>query len=208
MMRVSNPIKTFWNNIKNIPDRLKKLIELSEADGAIFLDSNGNYRVVAFGDGVGEMAEGNHDHSQLSQIILSNASPATSSTTGALRVPGIGMGDGNIYSDGILDFGVVPRQMLNLFGNGYGIGVQNVTTYFRSNRNFAFFVGGTHAGVSFNPGFRGSVAFQWDGTNNTFEVFGDIACNGITVSNGSNGTFTTSDSKSVTVVNGIVVQID
>jgi hypothetical protein len=63
---------------------------------------------------------------------------------------------GNGKVDGYLDFGVATRQMINLLGSApnsvYGIGVQNATQYFRTDINFAWFRGGVHSDVTFDPG--------------------------------------------------------
>jgi trimeric autotransporter adhesin len=55
-------------------------------------------------------------------------------------------------------FGNTTRQMLNLFDTRYGIGVQASTTYFRSNRRFSWFRGGTHSDNQNDPGFGGTQA--------------------------------------------------
>lgn len=57
-----------------------------------------------------------------------------------------------------LSFGSVTRQMLNLWGTGYGIGVQASTTYFRTGSNFAWYVGGVHDDVALAPGTGGALA--------------------------------------------------
>ncbi len=53
------PIKNVWGNLKDIPARIQRLIDLSAADGAVFLDNNGNYQVVPFGVVEDTIAEGN-----------------------------------------------------------------------------------------------------------------------------------------------------
>jgi hypothetical protein len=53
-------------------------------------------------------------------------------------------------------FGTRSRQMLNLFGTAYGIGVQDFTTYFRSAEHFAWHKGGVHNNNVYNPGAGGS----------------------------------------------------
>lgn len=55
-----------------------------------------------------------------------------------------------------LSFGSTTRQMLNLFGTGFGSGVQLNTHYFRSGTGFAWFAGGSHNDGENNPG-GGSV---------------------------------------------------
>lgn len=49
-------------------------------------------------------------------------------------------------------FTSTDRQMLNLFGIQYGIGVQSLTEYFRSASDFSWFKGGVHNNAQNNPG--------------------------------------------------------
>ncbi len=56
---------------------------------------------------------------------------------------------------GILDFGANTRQMINLWNANYGIGVQSSTTYFRSDANFCWFVGGVHSDAACDSGGGG-----------------------------------------------------
>ncbi len=51
-----------------------------------------------------------------------------------------------------LSFGSSVRQMINLWSEEYGIGVQSATTYFRSWDNFCWFRGGVHNNNRDNPG--------------------------------------------------------
>ncbi|MBD2037671.1 tail fiber domain-containing protein [Leptolyngbya sp. FACHB-321] len=53
---------------------------------------------------------------------------------------------------GRLSFGATVRQMINLWNQEYGIGVQSGTTYFRSGANFCWFKGGSHNDARDNPG--------------------------------------------------------
>lgn len=52
----------------------------------------------------------------------------------------------------ILDFGGRTDQHIKLWGNQYGLGVQDYTSYFRSGANFAWFRGGAHANDALNAG--------------------------------------------------------
>jgi hypothetical protein len=61
-------------------------------------------------------------------------------------------GDVDIIPPGRLQFGALTRQMINLWGTGYGIGIQAETQYYRTDDNFAWFSGGTHNDATFNPG--------------------------------------------------------
>lgn len=59
---------------------------------------------------------------------------------------------------GTLSFGSNTRQMINLFGAAnYGVGVQGWTQYFRSDKNFAWFKGGSPSNETFDPGDKGIV---------------------------------------------------
>ncbi|MBK7145500.1 MAG: tail fiber domain-containing protein [Xanthomonadales bacterium] len=68
-------------------------------------------------------------------------------------------GNAVVQSPGALSFGSATRQMLNLFGTSYGIGVQSDTQYFRSGGNgyFAWFRGGVHSNAGLDPGAGGSL---------------------------------------------------
>lgn len=67
-----------------------------------------------------------------------------------------------------LSFGTTARQMLNLWGTQYGIGVQSATVYFRSDNaagsanGFAWYKGGTHNDAAQNPG-GGTTMMTLDG---------------------------------------------
>jgi hypothetical protein len=57
--------------------------------------------------------------------------------------------------------GQQTRQMLNLWGTGYGIGVQTATEYFRSDHAFAWYIGGSHSDTTYDGG-GGTVMMQLD----------------------------------------------
>jgi len=61
-----------------------------------------------------------------------------------------------------LFFGNALRQMLNLWADDYGIGVQGGTLYQRSNRRFSWFEGGTHSATEDDPGAGGTVRMTLD----------------------------------------------
>jgi hypothetical protein len=71
-------------------------------------------------------------------------------------------------------FGNQTRQMLNLYGTGYGIGVQNYVTYFRSGQIFAWFVGGVHSDTSLDPGTGGTMLMELDLNGDLF-VHGSVS---------------------------------
>ena len=73
---------------------------------------------------------------------------------------------GNVSVTGNESFGSTTRQMLNLWGTSYGIGVQSGVLYERGN-GFAWFVGGSHDNGSFEPGLGGTRLMSLDS-------FGDL----------------------------------
>ncbi|NET44639.1 hypothetical protein [Okeania sp. SIO2B3] len=49
------------------------------------------------------------------------------------------------------------RQMIDLWGDGYGIGIQSNTQYFRTGNHFAWYRGGSHDSDQLDPGTGGTV---------------------------------------------------
>lgn len=88
-------------------------------------------------------------------------------------------GTADISAAGNLFFGNATRQMVNLWSNEYGIGVQPNTTYFRSSFNFAWFRGGAHADTQFAPGTGGVLAMKLDNASN-LTVTGGVSAAGLT----------------------------
>lgn len=63
-----------------------------------------------------------------------------------------------LNNTGNLSFGLTTRQMLNLWGTRYGIGVQSYDMYFRTDTDagFAWYTGGAHSDTHYDPGCSGS----------------------------------------------------
>ena len=97
-------------------------------------------------------------------------------TTSSATVAGASTltGGATIGPSGTINFGNTTRQMLNLWGNAYGVGVQSGTMYFRSGGNFAWYVGGSHSDTAFDSGGGTEVARLTDGS---FSVRGLIQTN-------------------------------
>jgi hypothetical protein len=74
-----------------------------------------------------------------------------------------------LNNTGNLSFGSTTRQMLNLWGTRYGIGVQGYDAYFRtdSGAGFAWFSGGTHSDTHYNPGALGATLMTLDSNSLT-----------------------------------------
>ena len=75
---------------------------------------------------------------------------------------------GNTSTSGAIGFGAATRQMLNLYANAYGIGVQSYSFYSRSDSEFAWFRGGVHDNGTGNPGSGGTRQMRLDGNGNLF----------------------------------------
>jgi hypothetical protein len=63
---------------------------------------------------------------------------------------------------GTLTFGASTRQMLNLFQDQYGIGIQPSTEFFRSGNQFCWYRGGKFSNVAADPGAGGSLQMTLD----------------------------------------------
>ncbi len=64
---------------------------------------------------------------------------------------------GELKAEGTVTFGTEHRQMINLHGSDHGIGIQDHTQYFRSDKNFAWYQGGVHDHGELIPGTNGSA---------------------------------------------------
>ena len=210
-MPILPELKLLWKNIKNIPDKINKLIELSNANGAVFLDADGNYRIVPFGNGLGQIAEGNHQHDSLT---ITSGELATNETTGSLRLPNIGMGDGNIFCNGIVraiqfttrnSSSFTGYNFWNNTSGSYRISLQKI-----SDGLISPLVTGSDINMCFNISAGSDRGFLFSYNNSCIVQFasdGSIYCNKILPSDGVNGSFTSVDGKTITVNMGIVTGI-
>jgi trimeric autotransporter adhesin len=73
-----------------------------------------------------------------------------------------------LNDDTSMSFGAATRQMLNLWNNLYGIGVQSYRLYFRtdSGAGFAWFSGGIHNDATDSPGTGGTELMRLGSTGN------------------------------------------
>jgi hypothetical protein len=88
----------------------------------------------------------------------------------------------SITNPGNLSFGSQTRQMVSLWGTEYGIGVQSLTTYFRTGSSFAWYRLGSHNNTQFSPGSGGAVVMTLDGSSNLSVTGSVTATNFITTS--------------------------
>ncbi|MFM8821448.1 MAG: hypothetical protein ACKOD3_13095 [Phenylobacterium sp.] len=79
---------------------------------------------------------------------------------------------GDLSVTGSVNFSLQTRQMLNLWSTVYGIGIQGYTQYFRSDRNFAWYKGGSHNDAELNAG--GGTSLMTLDASGTLKVNGAI----------------------------------
>ena len=80
-------------------------------------------------------------------------------------------------SAGRLFFSQQTEQILNLWSDHYGIGVQDWTLYQRSDGDFCWFRGGTHSDTRSDPGAGGTLAMKLD-QNSNLSVPGTVSAGG------------------------------
>jgi hypothetical protein len=84
---------------------------------------------------------------------------STTNNQFALRATGgVRLSDSTPY----LSFGSTTRQMLNLWGMDYGLGVQSGGQYFRTGDRFSWFQGGVHSDTPLDPGAGGTLLMNVD----------------------------------------------
>ena len=113
-----------------------------------------------------------------SDIPSLNASKITTGSFGTDRIPSLNASKitaGDITRpidttngdfSGSVSFGSSTRQMINLWGTSYGIGIQNSTQYYRTGSGFAWFKGGSHDDDTNDPGTSGALAMKLDSNYN------------------------------------------
>ena len=90
-----------------------------------------------------------------------------------------------------LSFGSATRQMLNLYGTAYGIGVQSGTLFFRSDNSYAtsgafsWFRGGSFNNGQNNPGTGGQEMMRLE-TNGNLSVRGTVTASSVNLSSDRN----------------------
>ncbi len=92
-------------------------------------------------------------------------------TVGDFRVVDLEVAE-DAFVLGDASFGQQPRQMLNLYGTSYGIGVQASTLYLRSDQGFAWHQGGVHSDGEAHPG--GGTRLMQLGASGDLNVMGTV----------------------------------
>jgi cytoskeletal protein CcmA (bactofilin family) len=137
------------------------------------LEVNGNIKATSF------LGDGSNLTGVVKNLDLA-VKKAGDIMTGALTI------QNNLTVTGSVSFGSQVRQMLNLWSTGYGIGVQNLTQYFRSDANFAWYKGGSHNDEELNPGGGavqmvikdGNVGIGTTNPGTKLEINGDLKVTG------------------------------
>jgi hypothetical protein len=81
-----------------------------------------------------------------------------------------------INNPGQLNFGANTRQMVNLYGTIYGMGIQTNTFYYRTASQYQWYQGGIHSDTQDNGGSGGISLMQLD-TNGSLTVRGNLNIN-------------------------------
>ncbi len=137
-----------WANLMTLTPSGNVGIGLASPDARLFVytttNNGGNNTAAFYAPNIGPNASHIHWGSTGDWYIRS-ASPAgkvfLQDTGGGVSIP-----------TARLSFGASVRQMINLWNEDYGIGVQSATTYFRTGANFCWFRGGVHNNTRDNPG--------------------------------------------------------
>jgi hypothetical protein len=137
--------------------------------GGYFNAATGDYSFAA-----GSRAKANHRGSFVWADSLDADFASTANDQLSIRAAG-GV---RLNTDTSVFFGAQTRQMLNLWTNKYGIGVQPGTMYFRADNaaadnGFAWFRGGSHAEAFKDPGPGGQLLMGLD-DRGLFVLRGDV----------------------------------
>lgn len=132
-----------------------------QVNGPTRLTTGGSGGVIRFGTPSGESgmsiignnrADVRFDGSTLK--LLAGFGPGAMPSANGLTIDT----SGNVGVGTNMFFGSQTRQMLNMFGTGFGVGVQTADLYLRSGGGFAFHVGGVHNDATYNSGGGTTVA--------------------------------------------------
>jgi hypothetical protein len=153
----------------------------NDAEFAVIPGGRENAALGSHGFAAGRRAKANHSGA----FVWADSQDAdfASTTTNQFNVRAAG---GVRLSDDTpaLNFGSSVRQMLNLYGTHFGIGVQDYRLYFRAGGSgadgFAWFTGGQHTNTTGNAGPGGSKLME-------------LTAGGLTV----NGTFVSASDRAV-----------
>jgi hypothetical protein len=143
--------------------------------GALFATIPGGFENIAAGEysfAAGQRANANHDGS----FVWADSQGSDYSSAGNNSFNVRAIGGVHLNTDTHLYFGSQARQMINLFGVLYAIGIQTSTLYFRTASDVSWFRGGIHNNGLNDPG-GGVEMMRLDATglrvNGTFVSMSD-----------------------------------
>jgi hypothetical protein len=99
----------------------------------------------------------------VSAAAFSGGTVANATTFSSLVTINNGISTNNTAN---ISMGSGTRQMLNLFGTTFGIGIQSNTLYYRSGGTFRWHRGGVHSNTEGAPGTGGTQALVLDASSN------------------------------------------
>lgn len=105
----------------------------------------------AFSLAAGRRSRVNH----VGAFVFADSQNASFASAGADTFNIRAQGGIHVNGDTSQFFGSTTRQMLNLYGTTYGLGVQSSTLYFRSNTGYSWFRGGIHSDTANTAGSGG-----------------------------------------------------
>lgn len=129
-------------------------------------------------------------------LVFADSDGATFSSTGPNQFNVRASGGVRLHNGTSQFFGNQTRQMLNLWGTEYGIGVQSNTLYYRSGAQFSWFIGGEHCDLPNCPYPSGGTV----GTENMRLTSSQLLVNGTFVQGSDRGikeNFATVNPKSI-----------
>ncbi len=115
-------------------------------------------------DGVASSGDGDGDEGS---FVWSDTQEADFVSNGSDQFNIRAQGGVRLHASTDMHFGSTGRQMLNLYSDTYGIGVQTSTFYQRSNSRFAWFRGGSHIDEVTDPGAGGDLLMTLHGSGAT-----------------------------------------
>jgi len=105
-------------------------------------------------------------------FVWADSQNADFASTGSDRFCVRASGGVHLSGDTSLYCGSTLRQMVNLYGTTYGLGVQSSTFYSRSGDRFCWYRNGTHTNAAVNPGTGGTWLMTLDGGGSLFTAGG------------------------------------
>jgi len=155
--------------------------------GLATIGGGGNNRILPFGQGgtipggyrnsatnfafaAGFQAKANHSGS----FVWADLQIAEFSSTANNQFNIRAQGGVRLNTDTSMSFGNQTRQMLNLWGTDYGIGVQSSAAYFRTDQEFMWYRRGSHSDTFGDPGAGGTQLMRL-GSSGDLIIAGTLA---------------------------------